>query len=263
MSDIAEAQGLDIGRVIQETFAVVRRQISTFLLLAIILVGAPTAVFQVLAASMAGSMAGGMVSRFSLSGPQVTWGILGFLVTVTTSTILQATVIYGAASDLNGRPFSLTDSLRAGLRAFLPLIGLGILLGIAVFVGMCVFIVPGVLMALAWCVAVPVYVVEQPGVFGAFGRSADLTRNNRLRILALAVLWIVGVIILSIILGVVGGILGAVSFGLFRIVQEVIVQPAISVVSALFGATLSAVLYVELRRVREGAGPQALAAMFD
>jgi hypothetical protein len=261
MTEMAEAQGLDIGRVVQETFAVVGRQFSTFILLAIILVGAPTAVVQVLTGAMAGNLV--TASRFSMSGPQVGLGLLAFFVTVATTTILQATVIYGAASDLNGRPFSLTDSLRVGLRAFLPLIGLGIMLAIAVGVGFVLFIVPGVLMALAWCVAVPAYVVEQTGVFGAFERSAALTRGNRLRILALGLLWFVGFIALSLIFGIVSGVLAFASLGLFKIVQEVVLQPLLSVFIALIGSTLSATLYVELRRVREGAGPQALAALFD
>ena len=41
MTDIAEPAGLDLGRVIQETFAVLSRHLVTFLVLGLILVGIP------------------------------------------------------------------------------------------------------------------------------------------------------------------------------------------------------------------------------
>jgi hypothetical protein len=261
MTDIAEPQALDIGRVVQETFQVLGRHFITFFVLALILVGIPSAVFHLFQAATLRSAASTM--NFAFSGGAFYWGLLGGLVALATSCILQATIISGAASDLNGRPVSVADCLRIGLRAFLPLIGLSILLGIAIGFGLILLVVPGVILALMWCVAVPAYVVEQPALFDAFGRSADLTRGNRLRILALGVLWVVAAIIISIVIGMVGGILGFVSGGLYLYVSAAIVQPLIAAISGAVGATLSAVLYIELRRIREGAGPQALAGIFD
>ena len=259
MTDTTASAGLDIGRVIQETFQVLGRHLVTFLILALILVGIPRALLGVVQVSMLSTA----VATMTFGGPVLYWGLLGLLVSVVTSVILQATIISGAASDMNGRPVSVTDSLRIGLRAFLPLIGLSILLGIAVWFGFLLLIVPGVLMALAWCVAVPVYVVEQPGVFASFERSAELTRGNRLRIFGLACLFFVAGIIISIVFGIVGGILRFATAGVFLYVQAAILSPIIGAAVAALGATLSAVLYVELRRVREGAGPQGLAAIFD
>jgi hypothetical protein len=259
MTDTTASAGLDIGRVIQETFQVLGRHLVTFLILALILVGIPRALLGVVQVSMLSTA----VATMTFGGPVLYWGLLGLLVSVVTSVILQATIISGAASDMNGRPVSVTDSLRIGLRAFLPLIGLSILLGIAVWFGFLLLIVPGVLMALAWCVAVPVYVVEQPGVFASFERSAELTRGNRLRIFGLACLFFVAGIIISIVFGIVGGILRFATAGVFLYVQAAILSPIIGAAVAALGATLSAVLYVELRRVREGVGPQGLAAIFD
>jgi hypothetical protein len=185
------------------------------------------------------------------------------LVSLVTGAILQAAIISGAVGDMNGRQVSVAESLRIGLRAFLPLIGLSILLGIAVVIGLCLFIVPGVFLALMWCVAVPAYVIEQPGVFESFGRSAALTEGNRLRIFALGILFFVAALILGLVVGALSGILSFVTFGFFTYVNAVLIQPAISSVVAAFGATLSAVLYVELRRIKEGAGAATYAAIFD
>ena len=264
MTDIAQPAGLDIGRVIQETFSVLGRHFVTFLILALILVGIPRAVIGLIqAAALRSALSTLNSGGFSFGGPVFYWGLLGALVAVVTGAILQASIISGAASDLNGRPVSVSDSLRIGLRAFLPLIGLSILLGIAVWIGLILLIVPGVLMALAWCVAVPAYVIEQPGVFASFERSAELTRGNRLRIFGLACIFLVAAIIVGIVVGALGGILSFASGGLFVYVNAAIISPVISALVAALGATMSAVLYVELRRVREGAGPSALSAVFD
>jgi len=259
MSDIAAPAGLDIGRVIQETLQVLGRHLVTFLVLSLILVGIPRALLGIVQVSMLRNA----ISTMTFGGPALYWSFLGGLVAVVTSAILQAAIISGAASDLNGRPVSVGESLRIGLRAFLPLIGLSILLGLALAFGFMLLIVPGVLMWLAWCVAVPAYVVEQPGVFASFERSADLTRGNRLRIFALGCVFVVAAIVISIVLGIVGGILGMVTAGLFVFVNAAIISPIISAALAALASTLSAVLYMELRRVREGVGPQGLAAIFD
>jgi hypothetical protein len=259
MTDIAEPAGLDIGRVIQETVAVLGRHFVTFLILALILVGIPRAVVGLVQVAALRDV----VATMTFGGPALYWGFLGGLVSVVTGAILQASIISGAASDLTGRPVSVGESLRTGLRAFLPLIGLSILLGVALVIGFILLIIPGVLLALAWCVAVPAYVVEQPGVLASFERSAELTRGNRLRIFALGCVFFVIAFIVGLVLGALGGILSFATAGLFVYVNAAIVSPIVSAIVAVFGTTLSAVLYVELRRVREGAGASALAALFD
>src|SRR5437762_649284 len=137
MSDVADtSRALDIGRVIRELFAVLGRNFTTFLVLALILVGAPVAILGLLQGDVAVRLATGGVF-----GPNVFWQILGAFVSGLAGLILQATIIYGAVNDLNGRPVSVVDSLRVGLRAFLPLFGLSILLGLAVGVGFLLLVV--------------------------------------------------------------------------------------------------------------------------
>jgi len=261
-ADIAEPQALDITRVIQETFSVLGRHFVTFMILALILVGIPRVlVGLVQVTTIRTALTGG--NLLSFGGPAMYWSFFGGLVLLVTTAILQAAIISGAAGDMNGRPVSVGESLRIGLRAFLPLVGLSLLLGIALVIGMILLIVPAILMWLVWCVAVPVYVIEQPGVFASFERSADLTRGNRLRIFALGCIFIVAGIIISIVLGIVSAILGFVTAGLYVYLQAAIISPVIGAVLSAIAATASAVLYVELRRVKEGAGPQALAGVFD
>jgi hypothetical protein len=188
---------------------------------------------------------------------------VGGIVSGLAGLILEGTVIYGTVTDLNGRPARLADCLSVGLRSFLPLLGIAILFGIAVAFGALLLIVPGVMLAVAWCVAVPSYVVEQTGVFGAFARSAELTRGNRWRIFGLFIIYFVATIILEVVLGVFSGAASLASGGGMSFVQAIILGPLFRVAAALLGATATAALYVELRRVRDGVGADSLAAIFD
>ncbi|MGZ6027727.1 MAG: hypothetical protein ACXWKU_22145 [Caulobacteraceae bacterium] len=259
MTAISETPAtLDIGRVIQELFSVLGRNLATFGALAVILVGLPTAILY-------GVLGTTITSRdpMQIFGPGMGWFMLSAWFIGLLGLILQGTIIYGAVSDLNERPVSVTDSLRVGLHAFLPLLGLGICFAVAVVCGLVLLIVPGVMMAVAWCVAVPVYVVERPGVFASFGRAAALTRGSRWTIFGLFVIYIIAAIIIQALLGIVGGVANFLTIGGLPILNFLIITPLIQVATALIGSTGVAVLYVELRRIRDGVGPQGLAAIFD
>jgi len=264
MSDFAAAEPskLDIGRVIGGTFEVLRRNLVTFAVLALVLAGIPTAIVTFMQVSNLETNA-----TFALRpGYFQAVGFSG-LAALITNAILQGALVYGTVQDLNGRQASIPDCLANGLRAFLPLIGLTILLFLGIGFGMILLIVPGIMLALAWCVAVPALVAERTGVFGAFRRSRDLTRNNRWRIFGLFVLvWIV----LSVIAAAIGGLAMTLAFGgaldplaLARSPVQVIGNIVSNTLSSLVGSTGVAVLYVELRKAREGAAPQWLAEVFS
>jgi hypothetical protein len=122
-------------------------------------------------------------------------------------------------------------------------------------------------MALAWIVAVPAEVVERTGIFAAFGRSADLTRNHRGAIFGLAIAYWLVIWIIAMVAGVTvmaltfrGGNAGA--FGGER-VGLAIFMTAYQVVLGALGATGVASVYYELRSIKEGIGPEALASVFE
>jgi len=253
MTTMSETTGqLDMGRVIQDLFGVLGRNFVTFLILAAVLVGLP------------GLLAGYMQMSLLTQGHLFDWrATLVGLVPAVGALILQGTIIYGAVTDMNGKRASLADCISIGLRCFLPLLGIGILFGLAVACGLILLIVPGVMLAIAWCVTVPAYVVEQPPLLDSFGRSAQLTRGNRWRIFALFIVYLVAVIIVEAVLGVFGTASRLAAGGGIPLMQAMVFTPLISVANALIGGTGAAVLYVELRRLRDGVGPAGLAAVFD
>jgi hypothetical protein len=258
MSAIGDTtSGLDIGRVIRETFSVLGRNFVTFLVLAVLLTGLPTVILGFVQQNTVNTIAAGSMQGLWMSA-------LGGFVAGMTGLILQGTIIYGTVSDLNGKPASVVDSLRVGLYAFLPMLLIGIMMGVAIGLGMILLIVPGLMLAVAWCVAIPVYVVERPNILGVFGRAAQLTRGSRWAIFGLAVLYVVAVIIIEMaLLAVFGGALRFALTGGSVLAIRVVVMPLIAVANTLIGATAAAVLYVELRRIRDGVGPAGLAAIFD
>jgi hypothetical protein len=253
MTAMTETAGeLDMGRVIQDLFGVLGRNFVTFLILAVILVGLP------------GLLSGYMQMTLLGQGHLFDWRatLVGFAPALG-ALILQGTIIYGTVTDLNGKRAALGDCLSIGLRSFLPLLGIGILFGLAVFLGCILLIVPGLMIGMAWCVAIPSYVIEQPPLLASFGRSADLTRGNRWRIFALFIVYFVALIIVEALTGVFGTASRLAAGGGIPMLQAMVMTPILAVINGMIGATGAAVLYVELRRIRDGVGPAGLAAVFD
>jgi MFS family permease len=248
---------LEIGRVIRLTFEVLGRNLPTFLVLALILTGLPTIIL--------GSL--GLELEESITPTTLAWAATTGAIYVVSSMVLQGALVYGTVNDLNGRRAPVSESLATGLRAFLPLLGAAILAWLGVVAGMLLLIVPGVMLAVAWAVVAPVLIAERQPVMQTFGRSAQLTRGNRWRIFGLFVVYIIAFWIISAIIGVAaiaaGWTTAAIGTDSGPRIATIIINVISNVASGLIGAAGGAVLYAELRRVKEGATPESLAAIFD
>jgi hypothetical protein len=180
------------------------------------------------------------------------------LATFVGATILQAVLVHATVIDQEGQRPKIGESLSIGLRAFWPLVGVGILSAIAYALGFMLLIVPGVMLLCAWCVAAPALITEGTGVTGAFKRSAVLTRGNRWRIFGLGLMVVLIVIGISLVIGLVSGlgVLALGAFGLIGLAQGLglVLNVLVQALSTMVGAAGVAVLFVELRRVREGGG---------
>lgn len=244
-----------VGKVIGETFQVLGRNFGSFLLLAVALVGVPGVVL-------------GLLTQEFVTGGQPTANPLYWTFAVGRGLfglILQAAIIHGVVNDLNGRKAPVMDSLRIALRVFLPLLVIGILTALGVGFGMVLLIVPGVILLLAWSMAVPVYVMEERRLFEVFGRSAALTRDNRWRILGIYLLLAIAFMVINAIIMAVFGLASFFNGGVVSMtfMMSVVAAPIMAVFNALMSAALVSTLYVELRRVKEGVGAADLAAVFD
>lgn len=253
----ADAPTLDIAKVIGSTFGVLGRNFLPFLGMTALLVGAPMAIVSLGLLDLIAAP-----DNMNLGLEAFGTFAIGFLVSIITNALLQGALVYGTVRDLNGARASFGECLAMGLRNLLPVLLLSILMALALIVGFLLLIVPALMMLAAWCVIVPARVSEQTGVIEAFGRSAELTRGNRWRIFALMLLflvltWIVGLLLSPLSLAA----LTAGPQGL--VLSQMISNTVSSVINGLIGATGASVIYVELKRLKEGLAPDALAALFD
>lgn len=244
----------DLGRVIERTFKSIVQNWASFLGTSAVLIGLPS-VLQVYGQTLA-------IFDQNLTG----WAlvVVGWVAWIIGIYILQGMVVKIAVAGFNGKTMNPMDALTAGVKLFLPLFGLGIVVGLGIFLGFLLLIVPGVILAVIWSAATGVLVVEQKGVFDSMQRSRDLTRGYRWQIFGLGVIfWIV-----SIIIGMLFGGIGAVTGGDFTMGSpNVIVNMATTAISNVLSAVISAAgaaaLYFELRSAKEGVGPEELASVFD
>lgn len=253
MMSYAPTERFEIARVLTRMGGVIGRNPLVFAGLTLALSGLP--------ALLVGLLRQGPLSTLETgwAGPLDFRWILNLLV----SALLQAALIHGTISDLNGRRVVLGDCLATAIRNVLPLIGISIACSIATVVGLVLFIVPGVILGLALCVAAPVQVVEGHGVFSAMSRSGDLTRGHRGSILLLFVLFGVLAIALHVGLGVIERVIDLAAPALADTLRRFLIGPLSACVLALIGAAGVASIYFELRTIKEGVGVEALAAAFD
>ena len=260
MTSAAMTPRFDMSRVARRTFGSIGRNWAVFFGLAVLLTGIPQALLQF-------AVLQGRLLDPTLTGAPFAWTSLPTsLLLAAASAVLQAALVHGTVMDLNGRKASFGDCLATGMRFFLPVIGIAIMESIALVFGFVLLVVPGIIMAMAWLVAVPAEVTERTGLFGAFSRSAELTRNHRWSLLGMCVIYVV---LITVIAGVVGGVFGAASVGAWatetdritfvQAASSLIVQPLQTMIATAGIASV----YYELRSVKDGIGPDALASVFD
>jgi hypothetical protein len=170
------------------------------------------------------------------------------------SAFAQAVVVYAAFQDLLGKRVSATESLQRGLARFLPVIVLSIIMGLIVGVGFVLCFIPGLIAFAALQVALPVCVVERLNPFKCISRSTDLTSGHWWPILGvLAALLVVNLV-------VTGALTAALPRGSLPSTLVVLLW---HMVAASYGSVFAAILYHDLRAVKEGIGIEQIAAVFD
>jgi uncharacterized membrane protein len=181
--------------------------------------------------------------------------VIGVLAILILHTLAQAAILYVAFQSMRGRVVGIVEALRRGLSRFGAIVGLAILVGCGIWIGLILLIVPGIMFALRWSVALPACVVEGLGPLASMKRSAQLTKGHRWKPFGIfLLLWVV-----SALAGLLIGLL---------------LRPAgvagTQVVQALWNAAWTAFWYVtlvmiyhDLRVIKEGVDIDQIAAVFD
>lgn len=188
------------------------------------------------------------------------------LVSLSVSAISQGASLVALADLYLGRRPTVGRSLaRVGPR-FIGLMILMFLVGLATGLAALLLIVPGIIVAVMWSLAVPAAVFEGCLFFDATSRSADLTSGHRWRVFAVQLTWLA---LAAAVTAAVGGLdyllfgpqpktpaLALTARAVFGVaasyLQEVILGPLFTISGA--------VLYFDLRMVKEGFDQARLAA---
>jgi hypothetical protein len=247
--------------VISGGFAIVGRRPVTLIVLVFLFGFLPTALTLWMTTDWLPQPAGGAPDLGATFGRLGLVEVIGVLLGGM-SWILQGSVAAAALSDFGGRPIGVGEALsRAASRMPMAYV-CGVLATAGIVLGTIALIVPGVLLALAWSVGGVVAVVENTG-FKSFGRSAELTRNNRGALFVIFLIYGVASTVLGIVARAIGGASLISAGGTDPLWVTLGVQPLASAIVQVFMTATIVSAYVELRGVKDGLAASSLASLFD
>jgi len=132
--------------------------------------------------------------------------ILGIIL----SLIASAAVLRIIVQEYLDSKVSVGEALQFALGRFLPLFGTSIVAGVLIFLGMLLCFVPGIYLAIVWCLMSQVVVVENISGMQALSRSKSLVQGYPGRVVGL--LFLLGLLTVAVTLGLHAGLTAALPF---------------------------------------------------
>jgi uncharacterized membrane protein len=261
-ADWTEEQSFSIGKILGRAFGVMGDNPVAVFGIAFLFGALPQQLYTYFVnPAMLAANPGNAVPGIILSiGSSVVFLVFGMLV--------QGALVRATAAYAEGARATFGESVETGLSMALPLIGMTILLILGLMLGFTLLVIPGVILYIMWSVAAPALVVEETGVFAAFGRSRFLTKGARWKIFGLQLLLVVIFILLSSLVGVLmiasGGmqaIASQIAGGRLPLAYTIITAVSGTLMTA-FWSTMQTSLYIALREWKEGPQVETLANVF-
>ena len=199
---------------------------------------------------------------------------VGTVANLFTTLLLQATVVYIVFQQLRGDHAGIGKALGVGFSRIFPVLGTVLLFALCIFA--CVLpgfimgfatrspilsaiaiIIPALLVFMMFYVAVPVAVVERPGVMNSLKRSQELTEGNRWGIFGIFLVtmclgWVISYLLVRSLMN--GGI-GVSSY--------LVATGVVSIFFSLLYVVGAAVIYHDLRLEKDGVSVDELASVFE
>jgi hypothetical protein len=176
------------------------------------------------------------------------------MVRITFSTLAQSIVIYAAFQDLRGRNVAASESVSHGLARFFPAMAAALLVTVIVVVAIILLVVPGLIASAALAVVIPVCVVERAGPIRSLSRSSELTRGYWWHIIGVSIAMYIIRILVTFIVARALPLETKLVLGL---------DWFWGVLVTAYQSVFAAILYHDLRAVKEGIGIDEIAAVFD
>jgi len=140
---------------------------------------------------------------------------------------------------LEGRPASLTSSLKTANLKILSLLLIGLIRGLLVILGLVLLIIPGIMMAVIFSLAIQVMIIERAGVFESLRRSRKLTSRGWWQVFAVLAF----TFFLTVIAGVMGEMMCSFLFMIERRFKLIIISVIMSIVEPLQPVALTFLYY--------------------
>jgi hypothetical protein len=185
---------LTIGELLDRTFVYYRRHLMMFVGIAAL----PN--LFVLAFQLSGVML-----RPRGGGVAVLISLLTVVIALVASTFSHGATVIAVSHIQLDRETNIAEAFRTIQSQLGELIVITLNVGVRVALGTLLLIVPGILQALKYALAVPVAILEQNGVSASLSRSADLTSGHRGRIFVIYFLFTILVFIGSMVWQVPAG----------------------------------------------------------
>jgi hypothetical protein len=276
---MATGQEFRVGDVVGQGFSVLLRNIVpffviSFLVLVISLVFLLVIAFAFGLSALMGAGLEGATPDQTLGVELGVMAIIGIILAVIVFLALQqmgvAAITYGTIQDLRGRKPGIGECLARGLGLMFPTLGVailtglacavgafgGLLVGVAVpFLGVIVALILMIVIYTILWVAVPVAVVERPGIVASLDRSRALTRGSRLKSF--------GVLALAVVIMLVANLIATLVFSLLGEAMSQIAGMIVQTLATAFFSCVIAVAYYRLRVAKEGVEIDEIAKVFD
>ena len=226
---------LDIGAILGRVFQYYREQAGV-LLPAALIVFVPIAI----------------VAGVLIAADAVIVGLLGGLALYLIGVAWYQAMVVEAVRDIQDgrRDLSIGELFGAAARFIGPVIATGLVVALLTLLGLVFFVVPGLIVMTIFAVAIPTVVLEQRGTGEALRRSRELVKGNGWQVFAV-------IVVIAILHQVVSRILVAIFSGIGDVVGGILGSLIANVLIAPLGAIAATVLYLELRRIKEGTAPPA------
>jgi len=280
---------MQIGEILDGTFAIYRRHFRLFVKLSMIVMWLPTAVWVYLQVRYTGGNGLAMIAAIQEHLVAFFFVVLGMgVVSLAAGLLLKAGSIRIISDSFLGQEPRLGDALALGATKIIPLllVALGKVLLLALVAGIATAVVGvatglvgasspvlGVLLGLGlgggavwffafvacgYGVTTPTVVLEDlPSSFDSFSRSWDLSRGARLKVFAVAVVaWLVSQLLPGMTVGILNAILAEMSPRLLPV--TVVLASFISILLAPILPCALTLLYYDLRVRREAFDLQIL-----
>lgn len=252
-------EGMSVSRVFARTAAVITENPATVFGVAFVFGALPSVLLSWFMQSVRINMASDADTRLGYFAVVLASVVVGVIL----SALVQGALVRTTLAHDDGHRASFAESASTGLQCALPLVGLAILMAIAVGIGWILLIVPGVMLYIMWAVASPALVAERTGVFGAFGRSRELTKGARWKVFAIELIivivwWIISAVVGVMVFRMIG--IGQIQQGLP--LGWLIGNAVLSTIVNAVWSTVQTSLYVELRNWKGGHSEEALQEIF-